>query len=56
MTQKFTKWQKYSGNGLYRWGTAKVFEKLLYYDVDIWDMTKICGKWLNYLKNGLINC
>ena len=24
-------------------------------DVDMWEMAKICGKWLNYLTNGLIN-
>ena len=23
--------------------------------IDIWEMTKICGKWLRYLANGLIN-
>ena len=31
MTQTFTKWQKYSGNGLDTWGMAKVFQKWLYY-------------------------
>ena len=24
-------------------------------DVDLWEMAKICGKWLKYLTNGLIN-
>ena len=24
-------------------------------DVDMWEMAKICGKWLKYLTNGLIN-
>ena len=24
-------------------------------DVDMWEMAKICGKWLNYLTKGLIN-
>ena len=23
--------------------------------IDIWEMTKICAKWLRYLANGLIN-
>ena len=23
-------------------------------DVDLWEMAKICGKWLKYLTNGLI--
>ena len=22
----------------------------------MWEMAKVCGKWLKYLKNGLINC
>ena len=22
-------------------------------DVDVWEMAKICGKWLKYLTNGL---
>ena len=22
----------------------------------MWEMAKICGKWLKYLTNGLINC
>ena len=29
MTQRFTKWQKYSGNGLDAWGTAKYFKNSL---------------------------
>ena len=35
-----------------------MFEKRLKYvgyDVDMWEMAKICGKWLKYLTNGLIN-
>ena len=24
-------------------------------DVDLWEMTKICGIWLMYFTNGLIN-
>ena len=24
-------------------------------DIDMWEMAKICGKWLRYLANGLIN-
>ena len=35
-----------------------VFEKRLKYvgnDVDMWEMAKICWKWLNYLTNVLIN-
>ena len=31
MTERFGKWPKYLGNGLDTWGTALVFEKLLYY-------------------------
>ena len=27
MTQRFGKWPKYLGTGLYAWGTAYVFEK-----------------------------
>ena len=23
--------------------------------IDMWEMAKICGKWLKYLANGLIN-
>ena len=23
--------------------------------MDMWEMAKICGKWLKYLANGLIN-
>ena len=23
--------------------------------IDMWEMAKICGKWLRYLGNGLIN-
>ena len=23
--------------------------------MDVWEMAKICGKWLKYLANGLIN-
>ena len=22
-------------------------------DIDMWEMTKICGKWLKYLTNGI---
>ena len=35
-----------------------MFEKQLKYvgnDVDLWEIAKICGKWLKYLINGLIN-
>ena len=35
-----------------------MFEKRLKYvgnDVDMWEMAKICGKWLKYLTNFLIN-
>ena len=31
MTQRFGKWPKYLGNGLYTQGTAYVFEKRLNY-------------------------
>ena len=31
MTQRFGKWPKYLGNGLDTLGTAKAFEKRLYY-------------------------
>ena len=24
-------------------------------DINMWEMAKICGKWLRYLTNGLIN-
>ena len=40
------------------WEMASVFEKQLKYvgnDVDLWETPKICGKWLKYLINGLIN-
>ena len=36
----------------------QVFEKRLKYvgnDVDLWEIAKICGKWLKYLINGLID-
>ena len=35
-----------------------IFEKRLKYvgnDVDLWEIAKICGKWLKYLINGLID-
>ena len=31
MTYRFGKWPKYFRNGLDKWGTSKVFEKLLHY-------------------------
>ena len=37
---------------------AQVFEKRLKYvgnDVDLWEIAKICRKWLKYLINGLTN-
>ena len=37
---------------------ASVFEKRLKYvgnDVDLWEIAKICGEWLNFFINGLIN-
>ena len=40
------------------WKLAQVFEKRLKYvgnDEDLWEIAKICGKWLKYLINGLIN-
>ena len=40
------------------WEMALVFEKRLKYvgnDVDLWEIAQICGKWLKYLINGLIN-
>ena len=40
------------------WERAYVFEKRLKYvgnDVDLLEIAKICGKWLKYLINGLIN-
>ena len=40
------------------WEMAEVFEKRLKYvgnDVDLWEIAKICGEWLKYLINGLIN-
>ena len=40
------------------WEMALVFEKRLKYvgnDVDLWEIAKICGKWLKFLVNGLIN-
>ena len=39
------------------WEMAKVFEKRLKYvgnDVDLWEISKTCGKCLKYLINGLI--
>ena len=36
---------------------AEVFGKGLKYvgnDLDLWEIAKICGKWLKYLINGLI--
>ena len=35
-----------------------MFEKRLKYvgnDVDLWEIAKICGKWLKNVINGLIN-
>ena len=40
------------------WEMAQVFDKRLKYvgnDVDLWEIAKICGKWLKYLIIGLIN-
>ena len=40
------------------WEMASVFEKRLTYvgnDVDLLEIAKICGKWLKYLINGLID-
>ena len=40
------------------WQMAEVFEKRLKYvanDVHLWEIAKICGEWLKYLMNGLIN-
>ena len=40
------------------WEMAYVFEKRLKNvgnDVDLWELTKICGKQLKYLINVLIN-
>ena len=40
------------------WEMTKEFEKRLKYvgnDVDLWEIAKICGKWLKYLINGSIN-
>ena len=37
---------------------AEIFEKRLKYvgnDVDLWEIAKMCGEWLKYLMNGLIN-
>ena len=37
---------------------ASEFDKRLKYvgnDVDLWEIAKICGKWLKYLINGLIH-
>ena len=39
-----SKWLKCWRNGQSMWGN----------DVDLWEMAKICGKWLKYLTNGLI--
>ena len=39
-------------------GMAEVFEKRLKHvgnDVDIWETAKICGIWLKYMTNCLIN-
>ena len=38
------------------WEMAQVFEKRLKYvgiDVDLWEIAKICWKWLKYIINGL---
>ena len=38
--------------------TAEEFDKRLKYvgnNVDLWEIAKICWKWLKYLINGLIN-
>ena len=46
------------GNDEYMWEMAEEFEKRLKYvgnDVDLWKTAKICGKWLKFLINGLIN-
>ena len=40
------------------WEMDKVFEKRLKYvgnDGGLWEIAKMCGKWLKYLINGLIN-
>ena len=46
------------GNDVYMCEMAEVFEERQKYvgnDVDLWEIAKICGKWLKYLINGLIN-
>ena len=40
------------------WEIALVFEKRLKHvgnEVDLWEIGKICGKWLKYLINDLIS-
>ena len=57
MTQRFEKWLKYLGNGLYIyiWDSAYVFEKRHKYvanDLNILNMAQICGKWIKYIRSG----
>ena len=40
------------------WEMAEALEKRVKCegnDVDLWEIAKICGKWLKYLINSLIN-
>ena len=52
MTQRFGKWLKYLRNGLDILGTAEVFEVRHKYVANILNMSSMCCKLLEYLKNG----
>ena len=55
MTQRFGKQLKYLGNGLDIWCTAQVFEvrhKYVAKDLNILNMSWMCGKRIKYLRNG----
>ena len=57
MTQRFGKQLKYLGNGLDIWGTYLVFvvrHKYVAKDLNILNMTSICGKRIKYLRKGLL--
>ena len=61
MTQICWKWLKYVvqrpnylTKALKMWKITQRF-KYMVNDVDLWEIANICGKWLKYLINGLIN-
>ena len=55
MAWRFGKQLKCLGNGLDIWGTALVFEvrnKYVVKDLNILNISSMCGKRINYLRNG----